>query len=175
MKTQTPPVILVLFRLLVVVIALVCLFRLGSWLLGPNRLARPIVSKEWLAGLPALLTVCTLDTLILCFLIWRSRLSGWRLVLATGFIFYSVKTFIPQLDLIYFYRSMPTITKAMLAGILLMSLPMAVFFPPIAFVETATSNFIFGFAASALLQWTPKPHALKPVLNPAAQEGLEPS
>ena len=46
----------------------------------------------------ALVVVCVLQTIILSYLIIRSRWSGWRLVLAIFFIFFGVATFMPQIE-----------------------------------------------------------------------------
>jgi hypothetical protein len=49
------------------------------------------------AALP-LLTVCFLQTIVLSYLILRSRWTGWRLVATTFFVFYGVAAFMPQIE-----------------------------------------------------------------------------
>ncbi len=46
----------------------------------------------------SLVVVCVLQTIVLSYLIIRSRWSGWRLMLAILFIFYGVATFMPQIE-----------------------------------------------------------------------------
>jgi len=46
----------------------------------------------------ALVVVCVLQTIVLSYLIVRSRWFGWRLMVAVLFIFYGVATFMPQIE-----------------------------------------------------------------------------
>ena len=46
----------------------------------------------------SLVAVCVVQTIVLSYLIIRSRWSGWRLMLAVFFIFYGVATFMPQIE-----------------------------------------------------------------------------
>lgn len=48
--------------------------------------------------LMALLTVCFLDTLVLAYIILRSRWAGWRLIATVFFVFYGVMTFMSQIE-----------------------------------------------------------------------------
>ena len=52
------------------------------------------ISKE----LMALLTVCFLDTIVLAYIILRSRWAGWRLIATVFFVFYGVMTFMSQIE-----------------------------------------------------------------------------
>lgn len=51
----------------------------------------------------ALLAVCFLDTLVLTYIILRSRWSGWRLIATVFFVFYGVMTFIAQIESAIFH------------------------------------------------------------------------
>lgn len=51
----------------------------------------------------ALLAVCFLDTLVLAYIILRSRWSGWRLIATVFFVFYGVMTFIAQIESLVFH------------------------------------------------------------------------
>jgi len=53
--------------------------------------------------LMALLAVCFLDTLVLAYIILRSRWSGWRLIATVFFVFYGVMTFIAQIESAIFH------------------------------------------------------------------------
>jgi hypothetical protein len=55
-------------------------------------------SAEGGSAATSLIAVCILDTIVLAYLILRSRWSGWRLMLAIFFIFYGVATFMPQIE-----------------------------------------------------------------------------
>ena len=59
------------------------------------------------AALP-LLAVCLLETMVLTYLILRSRWGGWRLVVAVFFIFYGVTTFMPQIESAVFLTRLPS-------------------------------------------------------------------
>ncbi len=59
------------------------------------------------AALPALLAVSLLNTLVLGYIILRSRWAGWKLVLAIFFVFYGVMTVMPQIETAIFVRSLP--------------------------------------------------------------------
>jgi len=53
--------------------------------------------------LMALLAVCFLDTLVLAYIILRSRWAGWRLITTIFFVFYGVMTFIAQIESLVFH------------------------------------------------------------------------
>jgi hypothetical protein len=56
------------------------------------------------AALTALLGVSVLSTLVLTFLILRSRYSGWRLVVAIFVVLYGVMTVMPQIETAFFVK-----------------------------------------------------------------------
>jgi hypothetical protein len=51
----------------------------------------------------ALLAVCFLDTLVLAYIILRSRWAGWRLIATVFFVFYGVMTLISQIESAIFH------------------------------------------------------------------------
>ena len=53
--------------------------------------------------LVALLAVCFLDTLVLTYIILRSRWTGWRLMATVFFVFYGVMTFMSQIESVVFH------------------------------------------------------------------------
>lgn len=59
------------------------------------------------AALVALLAVSLLNTLVLGYVIIRSRWAGWKLVLATFFVFYGVMTVMPQIETAFFLTRLP--------------------------------------------------------------------
>src|SRR5512144_3235464 len=74
------------------------------------------ISKE----LIALLTVCFLDTIVLAYIILRSRWSGWRLIATVFFVFYGVMTFIAQIESFIFHILPPgVLPRLFLMGVLI--------------------------------------------------------
>jgi hypothetical protein len=59
------------------------------------------------ASVLRLLAVCLLDTLVLTYLILRSRWTGWRLAAAVFFVFYGVTTFMAQIESAVFLTRLP--------------------------------------------------------------------
>jgi len=55
----------------------------------------------------SLIAVCVLDTIILSYLVLRSRWAGWRLILAIFVVFYGVSTFMPQIESAVFLTQLP--------------------------------------------------------------------
>ncbi|KPK09249.1 MAG: hypothetical protein AMJ56_10845 [Anaerolineae bacterium SG8_19] len=76
-----------------------------------------------------LLVVGLIDTLILTWLILRSRLYGWRLMVVVAFILYGVKTFTSIVEAWYF---MTSVTSEMALRLLLQTVPLVLIFPPVA-------------------------------------------
>ena len=69
--------------------------------------------------LMALLAVCFLDTLVLAYIILRSRWSGWRLIATVFFVFYGVMTFISQIESLVFHILPPgVLPRLFLMGVL---------------------------------------------------------
>ena len=59
------------------------------------------------AALAALLAVSLLNTLVLAYLILRSRWTGWKLMFAIFFVFYGVVTVMPQIETAFFVTGLP--------------------------------------------------------------------
>jgi hypothetical protein len=76
----------------------------------------------------ALLTVCFLNTLVLVYIILRSRWAGWRLIAAVFFVFYGVMTFIAQIESAVFH----ILPSGMLPRLFLMGVLIAAPFSPLA-------------------------------------------
>jgi hypothetical protein len=93
--------------------------------------------------LMALLAVCFLDTLVLAYIILRSRWSGWRLIVTVFFVFYGVMTFISQIESLVFHILPPgVLPRLFLMGVLVAApfAPLAVFILGKGKANTATSN-----------------------------------
>lgn len=91
----------------------------------------------------ALLAVCFLDTIVLAYIILRSRWAGWRLIATVFFIFYGVMTFIAQIESAIFHILPP----GMLPRLFLMGILITAPFAPLAVIilgrgkaDAATAN-----------------------------------
>lgn len=85
------------------IILFVC-FALASEVIGPQGDSQ---SSDQSGAALALVAVCFLDTLVLTYLILRSRWSGWRLAGPVFFVFYGVMTFMPQIESAVFLTRLP--------------------------------------------------------------------
>jgi len=106
------------------------LFSVGAGVFTANSaIAQQMSPEESAASGSRLLVVCLIDTVILTYFIKRSRLSGLRLMLVVALVFYGVKTFISMIEAWWF---MDNLTPEEIPGLFLMTVPMAVLFPPVA-------------------------------------------
>lgn len=121
--------IVLILKIMVLTIVMAILFTLGSALLGPKIAGSAAGTAQAGSGLPVLLMVSLVDTLILTAIILRSRLWGWRLMILVGVFFYGVKTFMSIIEAWYF---MQNVTPEMLPGLFMMYLGVTFFFPPVA-------------------------------------------
>ena len=73
------------------------------------------------AAVPTLVAVCFLQTIVLTYLILRSRWTGWRLMAAVFVAFYGVTTFVPQIESAVFLTRLPpgTVPRLFLMGALI--------------------------------------------------------
>ena len=72
----------------------------------------PIQAADLLFNTLSLLAMCFLDAAVLSCLIIRSRLNGWRLVAAAFIIFFSVKTFLSQVETLVFLNYLVEVVSA---------------------------------------------------------------
>jgi hypothetical protein len=116
-------------KVILLTIVMFILFSVGSSFLGPPVDASQMTPEQASRSGMALITICLIDTIVLVYLILRSRLTGWRLMAVTGFAYYGAKTFLSAIEAWYF---MTNLTPDMIPGLFLMTLPVALLFPPIA-------------------------------------------
>ena len=76
------------------------------------------------ASLAALWAVSLLNTAVLAYVILRSRLTGWRLVLTVFLILYGVTTVMPQIETAFFVTRLPPgmLPRLFLAGAVIAAL-----------------------------------------------------
>jgi hypothetical protein len=97
------------------------------------------ISKE----LVALLAVCFLDTIVLAYIILRSRWAGWRLIATVFYIFFGVMTFMSQIEMAVFHILPPgVLPRLYLMGVLITApfSPLAVIILSKSKRDTATTN-----------------------------------
>jgi hypothetical protein len=98
-------VIIAIRLLALTVLYFVCFAAVSAALLpAASEQAAPVQAG---AALVALLAVSLLNTLVLGYVVIRSRWAGWKLVLAIFFVFYGVMTVMPQIETAFFLTRLP--------------------------------------------------------------------
>lgn len=85
----------------------------------------------------SLFVVCVLETMVLSYLILRSRWAGWRLILAIFVVFYGVATFMGQIESAVFLTKLPA---GMLPRLFLMGFLIAAPFSVLAVIILGKRN-----------------------------------
>lgn len=109
----------VAFRVIPLTVILFLCFVVGSTVL---RLGATRTSDGAQAGgAAALLAVCVLDTLVLTYIVMRSRWAGWHLAAAVFAVFYGSMTFMSQIESAVFITRLPpgTVPRLFLMGVLI--------------------------------------------------------
>jgi hypothetical protein len=98
-------VIIAIRLLALTVLYFICFAAVSAALLpAASEQAAPVQAG---AALVALLAVSLLNTLVLGYVVIRSRWAGWKLVLAIFFVFYGVMTVMPQIETAFFLTRLP--------------------------------------------------------------------
>ena len=118
------------FRVLVLTFLYQVLFVTLSAILIP-RSAQTGGADSEAHVLLALLTVSLLNSLVLAYVILRSRFTGWWLMLNVFLVFFGVVTLLPQIETAVFVRNLP---PALLMGIVYSGLLLALIFSCLAVV-----------------------------------------
>ena len=107
-------------RIAIVTVALFLCFALGSGI-AMRGVPQPVQPGGQGNTVLTLLLVCLLQSLVMSFLILRSRRSGWRLIAAVFFVFYAVTTFMPQIESAVFLTRLPAgvLPRLFLMGLLI--------------------------------------------------------
>lgn len=103
----TELVLLVPKYIALVVLYFIC-FSVASALLLRRDLVPQPPAEESGNAVVALFAVCLLNTLVLTWIILRSRWSGWRLILSISLISYAVTTFMTQIETAVFVTRLPS-------------------------------------------------------------------
>jgi len=112
--------------LALIVIYFFCFVVVSAALLPPFEQASGVQPG---ASLVPLLTVSILNTLVLSYVILRSRWAGWKLVIAIFFIFYGVTTVMTQIETAVFVTNLP---PGMLRGLFVSGAIIAAMFSALA-------------------------------------------
>jgi hypothetical protein len=127
---NTRSALILVLKIIVLTIVMFVLFSVGaSVFTADSAMAQQMSPEESAASGARLLVVCLIDTVVLTYFIKRSRLSGLRLMVVVALVFYGVKTFISIIEAWWF---MNNLTPEEIPGLFLMTVPMAVLFPPVA-------------------------------------------
>ena len=77
----------------------------------------------------ALIAISFLNTIVLAYVVIRSRWSGWKLILSLAIVLFGVTTLMPQIETAVFVRNLP---QGLLARLFLFGLIFSVVFAPLA-------------------------------------------
>jgi hypothetical protein len=127
---NTKSALILVLKIIVLTTVMFILFSVGASVFTANSaMAQQMSPEEAAASGSGLVVVCLIDTVVLTYFIKRSRLSGLRLMVVVALVFYGVKTFISVIEAWWF---MNNLTPEEIPGLFLMTVPMAVLFPPVA-------------------------------------------
>ncbi len=114
-------VIIVIRLAILSVLYFICFAGVSAALLPPFEQPEPVQAST---ALTALLAVSLLNTLVLGYIILRSRWAEWKLILAIFFVFYGVMTVMPQIETAFFVRSLPSgmLPRLFLSGLIIAAL-----------------------------------------------------
>jgi hypothetical protein len=96
---------IVLKVVVLTVIPFIC-FALAGGVVGQQGISQR--SEQAGAAAMALLVVCFLNTIVLTYIILRSRWASWRLVATVFLVFYGVMTFMSQIESAVFVTRLPS-------------------------------------------------------------------
>jgi len=106
--------------------------------------------------LMALLAVCFLDSIVLAYIIVRSRWTGWRLIATVFFVFYGVMTFISQIESAVFHILPPgVLPRLFLMGVIITApfSPLAVLILGKGKADNATSKELNSRLIMPVKEW----------------------
>lgn len=126
MKLKTTFTIII--KIIVLTVILFILISVAGALSGQQGNAN-LSPEQSGTALIALLIVSFLDTIVLAYVILRSRWAGWQLIATVFFIFYGVMTFMSQIESAIFITRLP---PGMLPRLFLMGILIAAPFSPLA-------------------------------------------
>jgi hypothetical protein len=138
--------VFVVSRVIALTIILFVCFAVAGRIVGlPGN---PQASEQAAASFLPLLAVCFLETIVLTYLILRSRWTGWRLVAAVFFVFYGVATVMGQMESAVFLTRLPA---GMVPRLLLMGAVIAAPFSVLAVLILGKRKAVVGTQTNSRL------------------------
>jgi hypothetical protein len=117
----------VVLRVIALTIVLFISFAVAAGVVGLQDSSQ---SSEQAGGAAlTLFAVCALETVVMAYLILRSRWAGWKLIAAVFVVFYGVTTFMSQIESAVFLTRLPS---GMVPRLLLMGAVIGALFSPLA-------------------------------------------
>jgi len=101
MKTS----VLIILKVIALTIILFICFGVAAGVLGQQGGSQS--PEEAASAAKALVALCLLNTIVLTYIILRSRWTGWRLMAAIFFAYYGVTTFMSQIESAVFITRLP--------------------------------------------------------------------
>jgi hypothetical protein len=138
------------WRFLVLTVLYVVILSVGGSFLG-TPIDPSFLAEHQNAMMLGSVLVAAVHTLLVMMLILRSSWSGWPLMLAVGFAFYGVTTFLSILEIAYFGPAMG-IPPQVLPGLLLGNLPLALVWVPLAAILLGRGRRLAADRAAAKRQ-----------------------
>ena len=114
------------FRILVLTVLYIVCFSVVFALVLPRQ--QPLSPDEQAEVLPALLTLSFLNTVVLVYVISRSRWAGLKLILSLSFVIFGVTTLMPQIETAVFV----SLTGGLLPRLFLAGFVFSAVFSPLA-------------------------------------------
>ncbi|CAN5465655.1 hypothetical protein BH23BAC1_BH23BAC1_03180 [soil metagenome] len=81
-------------------------FSLASSLLIPSEIQDALQSENASSAF-VLLMICLMNSAIFSFILYNSRITGWRLIAGIFVLFFGVMTFMPQIESAFFIEDLP--------------------------------------------------------------------
>ena len=107
------------------------IFMAGGLLSGDTSARGAVPANQQWMLFPALILVCLVDTAMVMLVVRRALWRGWRLMLGVAVSLYGVMTVMGQIEVLWFGPAMG-VPASVVPGLLLNSLPIALFFVPLA-------------------------------------------
>lgn len=140
-------ILILILKVILLTFLMFILMAIGGLLVTSQPDTSQTTSGSSAAAMFRIAIVCLIDVIILTYFILRARLTGIKLMIVTAILFYGIKTFLAVIEFWFFVASVMNDSH-------LISNPLI---PPavqkVHFIETASSNFIWGLGIVLALKW----------------------
>lgn len=120
--------IILSFKIFFLSIAHFIVFIIASPFLIPSELQESNQSESEISAF-ILFMICLMNSSIISFIIYNSKIRGWKLVAGIFVLFFGVMTFMPQIESAFFLENLPS---GYFPGIILLGVVVAGIFSPLA-------------------------------------------